>query len=273
MKFSKNFLLLLSTTGLSVLYALLYTLSIHRLVIFPVSKLILDGLFGALIFSGLCFLLWRVMKYGNFQSFDIYQRFINYTALGILIVFIWSTTNYGLSYIIFGSENIVEITKAIPIKAFIAFLIYLIVVQYFKTKLSQAYSNNELELISDEIEEKSEEIEDNEIQYLERIVVKTGQKIDVIYIEEVVYFQAEGDYVRIVTDSGKYLKEETMKYFQSHLPEEQFVRVHRSYLVNISKILRIELYEKQYQQLTLNNGDKLRISASGYKKLREILNL
>ncbi len=87
------------------------------------------------------------------------------------------------------------------------------------------------------------------------------------------YFQAEGDYVRIITDSGKYLKEETMKYFQIHLSEKQFVRVHRSYLVNISKILRIELYEKQYQQLTLNNGDKLIISASGYKKLREILHL
>ncbi len=79
--------------------------------------------------------------------------------------------------------------------------------------------------------------------------------------------------MRIITDSGRFLKEETMKYFQSHLPEEQFVRVHRSYLVNISKILRIELYEKQYQQLTLNNGDKLRISASGYKKLRETLHL
>lgn len=273
MKFSRNFLLLLSITGLNVLYALLYTISLHRLVSFPVSQLMLDGVLGALLFSGLCFLLWRVMKYANFQSFDIYQRFINYTALGILLVFIWSTISYGFSYIIFGSENIHQVTKIVPIKLFIAFLMYLIIVQFFRTKLSQVASDNEIELNSEEILEESEEIEEGEIQLLERIVVKTGQKIEVINIDDIVYFQAEGDYVRIITDSGKYLKEGTMKYFQSHLSEEQFVRVHRSYLVNISKILRIELYEKQYQQLTLNNGDKLRISASGYKKLRETLRL
>jgi DNA-binding LytR/AlgR family response regulator len=112
-----------------------------------------------------------------------------------------------------------------------------------------------------------------EIEMLERIVVKSGQKIDVIRVAEIVYFQAEGDYVRIFTDSGKYLKEETMKYFQSHLPDGQFIRVHRSYLVNTSKILRIELYEKQNQLLTLSNGDKIKISASGYKRLREKLGL
>lgn len=273
MKFSKNFLLLLSITGLIALYALLYTLSIQRLVLFPTFQLMLDGMLGALLYFGLYFLLWRVMKYANIQSFDIYQRFINYSVLGFLIVFIWSTANYGLSHIIFGTENIIQVEKIVPFKAFIAFLIYLVIIQLFKTKLSQTYSNNEIELASEEVLDESAKIEEDKIQLLERIVIKTGQKIDVIYIEEIVYFQSEGDYVRIITDTGKYLKEETMKYFQIHLSEKQFVRVHRSYLVNISKILRIELYEKQYQQLTLNNGDKLRISASGYKKLREILHL
>jgi len=131
-------------------------------------------------------------------------------------------------------------------------------------------------IIDEETEEdlsKPDDIGTDEIQLLERIVVRTGQKINVVKVAEIVYFQAEGDYVRIFTDSDKFLKEETMKYFQLHLPESQFVRVHRSYLVNIVKILRIELYEKQNQQLTLSNGDKIKISASGYKRLRERLSL
>ena len=57
------------------------------------------------------------------------------------------------------------------------------------------------------------------------------------------------------------------------LSDTEFVRVHRSYLVNVSKILRIELYEKQTQMLSLSNGDKLKISVSGYKRLREVLGL
>ncbi len=158
------------------MYALLYTLSTHRLVIFPISQLIIEGLLGALLFFALFSLLWRVMRYGNFQSFDIYQRFINYTALGILIVFIWSTINHGISLIIFGSEDMVEITKIIPIKAFIAFLIYLVVVQYFKTKLSQPSSNNEIELNLEDVLDEPYEVEEDDIQFLERIVVKTGQK-------------------------------------------------------------------------------------------------
>lgn len=53
----------------------------------------------------------------------------------------------------------------------------------------------------------------------------------------------------------------------------KFVRVHRSHIVNVEKILRIELYEKQNQMLTLKNGDQIRASVSGYKALREALNL
>ncbi|OJV74921.1 MAG: hypothetical protein BGO34_07925 [Bacteroidia bacterium 44-10] len=64
-----------------------------------------------------------------------------------------------------------------------------------------------------------------------------------------------------------------MKYFETGLPSMQFVRVHRSYIVNVEKILRIEMYEKQNQMLTLKNGDKIRASVTGYKALRTVLNL
>ncbi len=161
-----------------------------------------------------------------------------------------------------------------PLKAFVAFLIYLLLVQFFRVRLAEREASPQP--VDEDTEEdllKPDDIGTEEIQPLERIVVRSGQKINMIQVSEIVYFRAEGGYVRIFTDSVKFLKEETMKYFQLHLSEKQFVRVHRSYLVNTVKILRIELYEKQNQLLTLSNGDKIKISASGYKRLREKLGL
>jgi DNA-binding LytR/AlgR family response regulator len=151
-----------------------------------------------------------------------------------------------------------------------------IAVRLFRTQLNKSQIAN---LINDEPDDSplSETVENTtkttELAKLERIVVKTGQKIDVITIPEIVYFQAEGDYVRIFTNTARFLKEDTIKYYQARLSEMEFVRVHRSYLVNITKILRIEQYEKQSHLLILSNGDKLKISASGYKRLREVLGL
>jgi DNA-binding LytR/AlgR family response regulator len=119
----------------------------------------------------------------------------------------------------------------------------------------------------------AEVLEVTAVEKIDRVVVKTGSKIDVLTISEIAYFQAEGDYVRILTDTSRFLKEDTIKFYQERLLETEFVRVHRSYLVNVSKILRIELYGKQNHLLLLSNGDKLKISASGYKRLRDVLGL
>jgi len=64
-----------------------------------------------------------------------------------------------------------------------------------------------------------------------------------------------------------------MKYFEEHLPANRFLRVHRSCIVNTTAISRIELYEKQNQQLLLSNGDKIRTSLNGYKNLKKVLNI
>lgn len=269
----KNTLHIVVIGVLCIVYAILYALAFGPLLSFSVAQLMLDGLLDALFFVGLSLLLWRVVKYGNFESLDFYQQFINYSAMAILMVLIWNGVSYGVSYLILDSEHYAEVAKILPAKIFIAFLIYIIVVQTFRTRFTQT---DAVEVDNDDVEEvlTQPEIEENqEVELLDRIVIKSGQKLHVIRIPEIIYFQAEGDYVRIFTDSDKFLKEETMKYFQAHLPEDQFVRAHRSYLVNISKIRRIELYEKQNQQLTMSNGDKIKISASGYKRLRETLSL
>jgi hypothetical protein len=221
-----------------------------------------------LFFVGLCFLLWKVLKDRNFKVLKIRQRFLIYSALALLVAAIWIGLSYVSEYLIWDKNRQTEILNIVPIKAFLGFLMYLTVIHFFHTQLNKQQISESMSEAPDELTAETPEIEK-----LERITVKTGQKINMILIPEIVYFQAEGDYVRIFTDTNKFLKEDTIKYFQTHLPENQFVRVHRSYLVNVSKILRIELYGKQNQQLTLSNGDKLKISASGYKRLREVLNL
>ena len=79
--------------------------------------------------------------------------------------------------------------------------------------------------------------------------------------------------VKLITPSGEYLKEQTMKYFETHLPSDTFVRVHRSTIVNVTQISRVELFGKETYQLLLKNGVKLRVSLSGYRLLKERLGL
>jgi len=104
---------------------------------------------------------------------------------------------------------------------------------------------------------------------LERVITRLGSKITVIPVDKVLYIEAADDYVMIHSELGDHLKEKTMKYFEAHLPADRFIRIHRSYIVNISVIKSLELYSKDSYLAVLNNGDKLKVSAEGYKRLRE----
>ncbi|MDP4271870.1 MAG: LytTR family DNA-binding domain-containing protein, partial [Bacteroidota bacterium] len=108
---------------------------------------------------------------------------------------------------------------------------------------------------------------------LQRVAVRSGQKIRIIPVNDVLYFESDGDYVQIHTSEGRYLKEKTMKFFESHLDERQFVRVHRSYIVNVEHIKGMELYEKDSWTLLLSNREYIKVSATGYKALKKVLNL
>jgi len=88
-------------------------------------------------------------------------------------------------------------------------------------------------------------------EMLHRVVIKKSGKIHVISTADINYLEAQDDYVMIYTDEGKYLKQQTMKYFEQHLDSQQFVRVHRSYIANITRIEGIEAYEKSNYSLIL----------------------
>lgn len=107
----------------------------------------------------------------------------------------------------------------------------------------------------------------------ERIVVKTAGKIKIIPLPEIHYLEAADDYVKIHTKEGAFLKNKTMGYFENVLPEKQFVRTHRSYIVNIQQITRIEPYEKENHLAILKCGAQIPVSKNGYAKLRMVLGI
>jgi two-component system, LytTR family, response regulator len=107
----------------------------------------------------------------------------------------------------------------------------------------------------------------------ERIVVKTAGKIKIIPIPEILYLEAADDYVKVHTKEGAFLKNKTMSFFENTLPQEQFVRTHRSYILNVQEITRIDPYEKENHLAILRSGARVPVSKSGYGKLREVLGL
>lgn len=106
---------------------------------------------------------------------------------------------------------------------------------------------------------------------LHRVVIKKSGRIHVISTNDINFLEAQDDYVMIHTKEGKYLKQQTMKYFEQHLDSQQFVRVHRSYIANITCIERIEPYEKSNFILILKDGNKVPVSRGGMQVLRENL--
>ena len=107
--------------------------------------------------------------------------------------------------------------------------------------------------------------------YLTRIVFRKGAGIKIIPLNNVSYFAAEDDYVMIYYNEGKALKPKTMKYYEDHLPPTLFMRVHRSYIVNVEHINRLEPYSKDNYVAVLKSGEKIPVSRAGYKMLREKL--
>ena len=110
-------------------------------------------------------------------------------------------------------------------------------------------------------------------QQSHRIVVKTGGKIQIIPVQDIDYLEAADDYVRINTKKGVFLKNKTMNYFEQVLNAQQFVRTHRSFIINVSVINRIDPYEKDNHIVILQTGAKIPVSKTGYAKLKGILGL
>jgi len=108
-------------------------------------------------------------------------------------------------------------------------------------------------------------------QRLERIVVKDGTKVHIIPIAKLDYVEAQDDYIALRSEKKNYLKQQTISSIETQLDSKKFVRIHRSYIVNLERIARIEPFTKDSRVAVLNDGSQLPVSRSGYAKLKEML--
>jgi two-component system, LytTR family, response regulator len=108
-------------------------------------------------------------------------------------------------------------------------------------------------------------------QFLERLVVKDGTKVTLIPVGKLDYAEAQDDYVALASLGRKHLKQQTIASLEACLNPDNFVRIHRSYIVNLERVVRIEPYGKESRIAVLSDGARLPASRAGYARLRALL--
>jgi two-component system LytT family response regulator len=106
-----------------------------------------------------------------------------------------------------------------------------------------------------------------------RIVVKKGTNIVIIPVQQIHFIEAYDDYVKIHTADGFYLKKKTMSFYEKVLDSNKFVRIHRSFILNVQELTRIEPLAKDSYLALLKNGTKVPLSQAGYGKLKDVLGI
>lgn len=104
-----------------------------------------------------------------------------------------------------------------------------------------------------------------------RVLIRDGARVHVIASEKIDYIEAQDDYVQIRSEGKSYLKNQTLSELEAQLEAQRFLRIHRSYIVNIECVSRIEQATKDSHVAILKDGSKLPISRSGYQKIRTVI--
>jgi len=107
--------------------------------------------------------------------------------------------------------------------------------------------------------------------HAERIVVRDGTRVHIVPLDRLDFVQAQDDYVCLHAEGKQYLKEQTMAEIEATLDPARFVRIHRSYILNIHRLTRVEPYTKDSRVAILADGTKLPVSRTGYARLNELL--
>jgi len=237
-----------------------------------------DSLMMIILDSGICNILqavcilglWHPVRfYGSVRNVPLFLLF--HLMLFLISGIIWIGLGYCITQYIFLPDNALYTSyfiTALPVRTIVGILLYIIFIMAYYLLLSRS----ELKAQKLSAEEKIIDPSPTPIEKLSRIIVKKNSEYHCILVNQIRYIEANGDYVTLYTDSSRYLKDQTMKYWETHLPGDSFVRIHRSFIVNIEAIAKIELYEKEIYKVHLKNGDVLKASSAGYKLLKQKMN-
>lgn len=143
-------------------------------------------------------------------------------------------------------------------------------VDYLLKPFSRERFEKALSKVSDRKTGEEEHIEATRNLYLQqtqRIVIRDQGKIIVVPLDEISYFEASDDYVKVHAGNNIYLKNKTLSFYERALEGTSFIRVHRSVLLNTDYINRIDPYSRESYSALLTNGEKVMVSKAGYIKL------
>ncbi|MFI5372492.1 MAG: LytR/AlgR family response regulator transcription factor [Candidatus Eisenbacteria bacterium] len=108
-------------------------------------------------------------------------------------------------------------------------------------------------------------------QWLERVLVKDGSRVQVIPVEKLDYVEAQDDYVAVHSEGKSWLKTQTLGELSDQLDPRRFVRIHRGFVLNLERLARLELYAKDSRVAILSDGKELPVSRAGYQRLKELM--
>jgi two-component system LytT family response regulator len=108
-------------------------------------------------------------------------------------------------------------------------------------------------------------------QHLERIVVKDGVRVHIIPVDKLDYAEAQDDYIALHSQGKSFLKQQTISSLETALDPQRFVRIHRSIIVNLERVAKIEPYAKDSRVAVLTDGTQLQVSRAGYDRLKTLL--
>jgi len=219
-----------------------------------------DGIIYGIIIFPVGILLWNIFRYALPAKRETIYLLIVLVMFSVLTALLIVGMESFAVYLCFP-DCLKDFAHTIPVRLFITWLLFVVFRLFYTSCLAE-----------ENIPIRVEESAPVSAEMIDRLTVRYGQKIKIIPVHDIIYFKADGDYVTIYTAEGHWLKEQTMKYTEEILPPDRFVRTHRSYIVNIHHISRIERYGEQ-QLIVLSNGEKIKISNARYQLLKQRLGL
>ena len=103
---------------------------------------------------------------------------------------------------------------------------------------------------------------------LHHIVTRNQGEVHIIPLHDIQYIEAFDDYVKIFTAESYFLKKQTMAFYEANLDNNKFFRLHRSYIVQLSELTRLESMEKNSYIAVLKSGKKIPVSRTSYQELK-----
>jgi hydrogenase maturation factor len=248
--------------GIWVLLALIQTLLFYL----NLNQAILPVLVDSLVFNGLYLICIIGIGYPsdyyrnvNIPLFTLFHLFL------LILCLLISIGGTALAITSFFPDTLYNtfFVEALPFRIYGSTFIYLVaILSYYLLQTLRKVKKQAEEIVMLKNETDNPE-------KLSRIAVKKNKEIRFISVNDVEYIEANGDYVLIHTGFGRFIKDKTMKYWEMHLSPSQFVRIHRSFILNIEYLAKLELYEKELYHVQLKSGVTLKVSNSGYKLLKQ----